>query len=221
VSAPYVPPHFEENDDARLHAAMREYPFGTIVTSGPDGLIASHLPFLLEPEYGEHGRLWFHFARPNPQWRAVTAQTEALAIFLGPHAYVSPSWYATQRETGKVVPTWNYLAVHAYGPLEVFEDPETLRDLVTRLTAAHEGALPEPWKPSDAPGDYIATQLRGIVGLRMPIRRLYGKWKMSQNRPSADRAGAIEALETSERADDRATAEIMRELHTRPDLSVS
>jgi transcriptional regulator len=215
VSAPYVPPHFEESDVARLHAAMREFPFGTVVLNGPDGLVASHVPILIEPEWGEFGRLLFHFARPNPQWRLVRPETEALAIFLGPHTYVSPSWYATKRETGKVVPTWNYVAIHAYGPLEVFEDPESLRDLVTRLTAAHEANLPEPWKPSDAPDDFIATQLRGIVGLRMPIARLYGKWKMSQNRPAADRDGAIDALTASERPDDRATADVMREVRDR------
>jgi transcriptional regulator len=200
---------------ARLHAAIREYPFGTIVLNGPEGLVASHVPILLEPEQGELGRLVFHFARANPQWRLVRPETEALAIFLGPHAYLSPSWYATRSETGKVVPTWNYVAVHVYGPLEVFEDPESLRDLVTRLTAEHERQFDKQWSPSDAPDDFIDTQLRGIVGLRMPIRRLYGKWKMSQNRPAADRAGAQTALENSVRADDRATAEIMSDLEER------
>jgi len=212
VSAPYLPPHFEENDLARLHAAIVAYPFGTVVINGSEGLVASHVPILLEREHGEMGRLLFHFARPNPQWRLVGPETEALAIFLGPHAYVSPSWYATTRESGKVVPTWNYLAVHAYGPLEIFEDEASLRDLVTRLTATHEQGREQPWSPSDAPGDFISTQLRGIVGLRMPIRRIYGKWKMSQNRPDADRSGAIDALRDSERPDDRKTAAIMQEL---------
>jgi transcriptional regulator len=210
LNAPYVPPHFEEWDVARLHAAMRDRPFGTIVVNGADGLIASHVPILVETEPAPYGALLFHVARPNPQWRAVAAETEALAIFLGPHAYISPSWYATTRETGKVVPTWNYLAIHAYGPLEVFEDAASLRELVTRLTAIHERGQSNPWAPSDAPEDYIATQLRAIVGLRMPIRRLYGKWKMSQNRPDADRSGAMEALEKSDRAEDRAVAAIMR-----------
>jgi len=210
MSAPYVPPHFEENDVARIQAAIRDYPFGTVVLNGPDGLIASHVPFLLEPEHGEYGRLVFHVARPNPQWRAVNSETEALAIFLGPHAYVSPSWYPTRHESGKVVPSWNYLAVHAYGPLEVFEDAQDLRELVTRLTAIHELGKPDAWAPAQAPEDYIATQLRGIVGMRMPIRRLYGKWKMSQNRPAADRSGTMQALDGSVRAEDRAVAEIMR-----------
>ncbi len=211
MNAPYIPPHFEEHDLARLHAAIVAYPFGTVVQSGPDGLVASHVPILLEPGQGDFGRLLFHFARPNPQWRLVQPETEALAIFLGPHAYVSPSWYATKVESGKVVPTWNYLAVHAYGPLEVFEDEPSLRDLVTRLTAEHERRFAERWSPSDAPDDFVSTQLRGIVGLRLPIRRLYGKWKMSQNRPPADRAGARRALADSEREADRATARIMRE----------
>jgi transcriptional regulator len=129
---------------------------------------------------------------------------------LGPHAYVSPSWYPTKRESGKVVPTWNYVAVHAYGPLEIITAPDALRDLVTRLTTVHEANMPAPWSPSDAPAEFIDGQLRAIVGLRMPIRRLTGKWKVSQNRPEPDRLGAIVALEASPNASDRATAAEMR-----------
>lgn len=206
----YIPAHFEERDVAKLHDAIRAYPFATIVIAGPNGLIPSHVPVLLDASRGELGTLLFHVAKPNPQWSAVTPQTEALAIFLGPHAYVSPSWYATTRESGKVVPTWNYVAVHAYGPLEVFHDAEELRDLVTRLTAMHEGDGPEAWSPSDAPREFIDGQLRAIVGLRMPITRLVGKWKVSQNRPKADRLSATAALEASADASDRATAAEMR-----------
>lgn len=206
----YLPPHFEERDIAKLHDAIRAYSFATIVIESPNGLIASHVPVLLDAALGEFGTLLFHVAKPNPQWSAVTPETEALAIFLGPHAYVSPSWYPTRNESGKVVPTWNYIAVHAYGPLEIFHDAAALRDLVTRLTAAHEGDRPEAWAPSDAPAGFIESQLRGIVGLRMPIRRLLGKWKVGQNRPEADRRGAIAALETSPHASDRATAAAMR-----------
>lgn len=206
----YVPAHFEERDVAKLHGAIRAHSFATIVIDGPAGLVPSHVPVLLDPEQGKLGTLLFHVAKPNPQWSAVTPETEALAIFLGPHAYVSPSWYATKRESGKVVPTWNYVAVHAYGPLEVFHDLEALRDLVTRLTAMHEGERPDAWSPSDAPREFIDGQLRAIVGLRMPITRLVGKWKVSQNRPEADRLGAISALEASADASDRATAAEMR-----------
>jgi transcriptional regulator len=206
----YVPAHFEQRDIARLHEAIREYPFGTVVIAGDDGLIASHVPILLDPGPGEFGTLLFHLARPNPQWRAVTPEREALAIFLGPNAYVSPSTYATKRENGKVVPTWNYIAIHAYGTLETFDDVEELRALVTRLTATHERGRAEPWAPSDAPAAYIDAQLRGIVGLRMPIRRLLGKWKLGQNRPEADRSSASEALERSDSESDRATGEAMR-----------
>jgi transcriptional regulator len=206
----YIPAHFEERDVAKLHAAIIAYPFGTIVIDSPSGLIPSHVPIMLEPERGELGSLLFHVAKANPQWRAVTPETEALAIFLGPHAYVSPSWYPTKRESGKVVPTWNYVAVHAYGPLEIITEPDALRDLVTRLTAEHEANMPAPWAPADAPAEFIDGQLRAIVGLRMPIRRLAGKWKVGQNRPEPDRLGAIAALEASPIASDRATAAEMR-----------
>lgn len=206
----YIPAHFEERDAAKLHAAILAYPFGTIVIDSPSGLLPSHVPIMLEPDRGELGSLLFHVAKANPQWRSVTPQTEALAIFLGPHAYVSPSWYPTKRESGKVVPTWNYVAVHAYGPLEIIQDPAELRALVTRLTAVHEANVPTPWSPADAPAEFIDGQLRAIVGLRMPIRRLAGKWKLGQNRPEADRLGAIAALEASPNAGDRVTAAEMR-----------
>ena len=136
-----------------------------------------------------------HVARANPQWRRAATETPALAMFLGPDAYVSPNWYATKRQTGKVVPTWNYLAIHAYGRVEFFEDAERLRAIVTILTQRHEGRRERPWAVSDAPEDYIQAQLRGIIGFRLPIDRLEGKWKLSQNRPEVDRHGVIEGLE--------------------------
>jgi transcriptional regulator len=132
-------------------------------------------------------------SRGNPQ--GVEDGAQALAIFLGPDAYVSPSWYPTKRETGKVVPTWNYVAVHAYGQLRTFDDPERLLDLVTRLTARHEGPRTQPWAVADAPADFIQSQLKGIVGLELPIERLEGKWKMSQNRPAQDCAGVVDGLD--------------------------
>ena len=191
----YVPPHFLEDDKAALHRAIGETRLATLVTLDSEGLEASHVPILLDEEEGPFGVIRGHLARANPQWRRASAETPALVMFLGPDAYVSPNWYATKRETGKVVPTWNYLAIHAYGRVEFFEDAERLRAIVTSLTQRHEGRREKPWAVSDAPEDYIQAQLRGIIGFRLPIDRLEGKWKLSQNRPEADRRGVIEGLE--------------------------
>jgi len=191
----YVPPHFLEDDKAALHRAIGETRLATLVTLGSEGLEASHVPILLDEGEGPYGAIRGHLARANPQWRRASAETPALIMFLGPDAYVSPNWYATKRETGKVVPTWNYLAIHAYGRVEFFEDAERLRAIVTSLTQRHEGRREKPWAVSDAPEDYIQAQLRGIIGFRLPIDRLEGKWKLSQNRPEADRRGVIEGLE--------------------------
>jgi transcriptional regulator len=163
---------------------------------------------LVDPEPAPYGTLRGHIARANPQWRDVSAKAQALAIFLGPDAYVTPSWYATKRVNGKVVPTWNYAAIHAYGPVRFFDDADRLLALVTQLTETHEARLTQPWAVSDAPPDYVRGMLRAIVGFELPILRLEGKWKMSQNRPADDRAGVIEGL----RRDDRpAVAEIVAE----------
>ena len=191
----YVPPHFLEDDKAALHQAIGETRLATLVTLGSEGMEASHVPILLDEEEGPFGVIRGHLARANPQWRRATAETPALVMFLGPDAYVSPNLYATKRETGKVVPTWNYLAIHAYGRVEFFEDAERLRAIVTSLTQRHEGRREKPWAVSAAPEDYIQAQLRGIIGFRLPIDRLEGKWKLSQNRPEADRRGVIEGLE--------------------------
>jgi transcriptional regulator len=191
----YLPPHFKQDDTALLHRAIGEARLATLVTLGSEGMEASHVPIQLDAGEGAFGAIRGHIARANPQWRRVDAAVPALAMFLGPDAYVSPSWYATKRETGKVVPTWNYLAVHAYGRIEFFEDPARLRDIVTTLTQRHEGRRAQPWAVSDAPEDYIAAQLRGIIGFRLAIDRLEGKWKLSQNRNAADRRGVIEGLE--------------------------
>ena len=191
----YVPPHFLEDDKAALHRAIGETRLATLVTLGSEGLEASHVPILLDEGEGPYGAIRGHLARANPQWRRASAETPALIMFLGPDAYVSPNWYATKRETGKVVPTWNYLAIHAYGRVEFFEDAERLRAIVTSLTQRHEGRREKPWAVTDAPEDYIQAQLRGIIGFRLPIDRLEGKWKLSQNRPEADRRGVVAGLE--------------------------
>ncbi len=205
----YRPAHFTEDRVPVLHDAIRRLGFGTLVTSGAGGLAATHLPLLLDADAGPLGTLAGHVARANPQWRDMQAGGQALAIFLGPNAYITPSWYPTKRRTGKVVPTWNYLAVHAYGEIRVFDDPALLREHVSRLTAAHEAARPAPWAVSDAPGDFIDAMLRAIVGFTMRITRLEGKWKMSQNRPAEDQAGVHRGL-TAEGGPERlAVAEIV------------
>jgi transcriptional regulator len=201
----YTPPAFRVDDRAEIHLMMRACRLATLVTATAEGLHATPLPLILAPEEGEFGVLHGHLARANPQWKAA-AIGEAMVLFNGPDAYVTPSWYETKRETGKVVPTWNYQAVHAYGPAEFFEDPERLLDAVTRLTNLHEGTRAQPWAVDDAPPEFVRAQLRGIVGLRIPITRLEGKRKMSQNRPLADRVGVAEGLAASERASDLAVA---------------
>jgi transcriptional regulator len=188
TAAMYVPPHFAEDRLDVLQDAIRRTGLANLVTVGPDGLMASPLPLMLDPADGPYGTLYGHLAKANPQWK-VTPVVDALAIFMGPDAYVSPGWYETKRETGKVVPTWNYITVHASGPVSFFEDATELLDVVTRLTERHEAGRAAPWAVSDAPAPFVASQLKGIVGFRMPIRVLQGKWKLSQNRPLADRQG--------------------------------
>lgn len=201
----YTPPAFREDDPVALAAIMREAGLSTLVTATAEGLVATPLPLILEEREGELGTLYGHVARANRQWQ-LAPTGEALAIFPGDDAYVTPSWYASKHEHGKVVPTWNYVAVHAHGPVEFFDDAERLRDIVTRLTLRHESARVDPWAVTDAPERFIDAQLRGIVGLRLPITRLCGKRKMSQNRPEADRAGVAAGLEASGREGDRAVA---------------
>ena len=181
---------------------MREARLSTLVTATSEGLIATPLPLILDESEGEHGVLYGHLAKANPQWK-LPATGEALAIFSGPDAYVTPSWYAAKREHGKVVPTWNYVAVHAYGQAEFFEDEDRLREVVTRLTNLYEHPRAEPWAVTDAPEAFIKSQLKVIVGLRLPVSRIEGKRKMSQNRSAEDRDGVAQGLMSSERITDR------------------
>jgi transcriptional regulator len=204
----YVPPAFREDDLAILHATMRGARLANLVTATSEGLIATPLPLFLDEAEGTHGVLYGHLARANPQWK-LPPLGEAMATFMGPDAYVTPSWYATKRETQKVVPTWNYIAVHAYGPVEFFEDADRLLEVVTRLTNLHEQSRAKPWAVSDAPETFIKAQLRGIVGMRLPISRIEGKWKMSQNRSAEDRAGVIAGLSRSDRVTDRVVADLI------------
>ena len=194
----YLPPAFREDRPEALRELMAEYPLAALVTHGPDGLVATHVPLLYDPEpagpSAPLGTLRGHLARANPQGQF---EGEALAIFQGPDAYVSPNWYPTKREHGRAVPTWNYAVVHAHGRMTVYSDPERLRGFLDRLTARHEAGQAVPWQPSDAPPDYIEGLLRGIVGIEIAVTRLEGKWKTSQNQPAANRAGAAEGLEAS------------------------
>jgi transcriptional regulator len=206
----YTPPAFREDDTAALHALMRAARLCNFVTATAEGPMATPLPLFLDESEGPFGTLYGHIARPNPQWQ-VPVLGEAMAIFMGPDAYVTPSWYAAKREHGKVVPTWNYVAVQASGPVEFFEDSERLRAAVTRLTNLYERPRIEAWAVSDAPESFIAAQLRGIVGLRMPITRLVGKRKMSQNRSAEDRSGVVAGLRQGERASDHVVAELVAE----------
>jgi transcriptional regulator len=193
----YTPAAFRQDDLSTLHQQMRESRLPTLVSHGSNGLLASHLPLLLEPDEGQYGTLYGHFARANPQWRDLAEGSPALVIFQGAEAYISPSWYAAKAEHGKVVPTWNYISVQAHGRAEVFDDAERLLQLVSRLSALHEAERPQPWAVSDAPREYIDSMLRAIVGFALPIERLEGKWKLGQNRSSADQAGVREGLATS------------------------
>jgi len=191
----YLPPMFRSDDLASQHEVMRRHPLGTLVTRSGEGLAADHIPFLVDAERGEKGVLRAHVARANPLWRTHPRGGDALVIFSGAERYISPSWYATKRETGKVVPTWNYVAVHASGPLVVFDDEAWLARQIAELTSRQEAASGTPWAVSDAPAEFIAAQVRMIVGIEIPICRIEAKWKVSQNRNAADRAGVVEGLE--------------------------
>ena len=190
----YQPPHFREDRIEVQHGLIRSHPLGLLVTAGPGGLMANPVPFLIYPDESEFGTLRAHVARGNPQWRELGSVEECLVVFQGPHSYVSPSWYATKRETGKVVPTWNYATVHAWGRPRVIEDAGWLRRQLDDLTASQEDRRVPPWAPADAPEAFIASQMKGIVGIEIPVARIEGKWKVSQNRPQADRAGVVAGL---------------------------
>jgi transcriptional regulator len=190
----YLPKHFEETRVEVLHGLIRAYPFGTLVTLTAGGLDANHIPFEVHPDPRPFGTLRGHVARGNPVWREISPGAEALVIFQGPDTYISPSWYPTERETGKVVPTWNYAVVHAHGVPRFIDDRAWLRAFVEQLTDRHEARRREPWKVTDAPADYIDKQVGAIIGLEIPITRLIGKWKVSPNRPPHDRAGVVEGL---------------------------
>jgi transcriptional regulator len=209
----YVPTHFEETRVEVMHELMCVHPFATLVTLTSQGLNANHIPLELQADPAPFGTLRGHIARANPLWRELSSNVNALAIFQGTNRYISPAWYPTKEETGKVVPTWNYAVVHAHGPLKVIEDRDWLRQLVGRLTDHHESNRSQPWSVSDAPADYIEKTLDAIVGLEMPIVRLIGKWKVSQNRPAKDQAGVVENLSREADESSKAMAALIRQFN--------
>jgi transcriptional regulator len=202
----YLPPHFTEARPAVLVAHIERHDFGLLVSRGGAGLVASHIPFVIERD-GDKLHLHCHLARANPQVGDLARGGEVLAIFSGPHAYISPNWYAG----GPSVPTWNYVDVHVYGTVRLVEDVDWLRGLVGRLSERHEARNPVPWQMQDLPETYLEGMLRGIVGFDIAVNRLEGKYKLSQNRPAADRPLVIAALERQSDPEARAVAALMRE----------
>lgn len=194
----YQPPHFREERLDVQHALIRNHPLGLLISSGEDGLIANPIPFRLAKESHGLGTLQAHMARANPQWRALAKGAEALIVFQGADHYITPSWYETKRETGKVVPTWNYAIVQVRGTVKVMDDQDWLARQIADLTASQEGARKAPWAVTDAPAPFIQSQIKGIIGLEIDISEIHGKWKVSQNRPVADRAGVAQGLESED-----------------------
>lgn len=190
----YVPSSFNESRLEKLHELILSCPLGLLVTHGGSGLDASPIPFLLYTDEGEHGVLRAHLAKANPHWKSLTGQAECLIVFQGPEGYVTPSWYPSKAETHKAVPTWNYATVHVWGNPQVIDDVAWLRRQLDDLTSFHERPRPQPWSVSDAPAEYIANQMKAIIGIEIPISRIEGKWKMSQNKDKADREGVINGM---------------------------
>jgi len=207
----YLPKHFEQQDEQAMAQLLQLHPLATVAWQSAEGLSAEHLPLMWERGSGDgaHGTLRGHVARANPVWRAA-ADTEVLAVFQGPQAYITPSWYPSKAETAKVVPTWNYAVVHMHGRLRITEDSAWLRALVERLTDTHEAARAQRWQVGDAPADYIEMMLRAIVGIEIEVTRLQGKWKVSQNRTAADRGGVAAGLGALHGDDVRAMATLVR-----------
>jgi transcriptional regulator len=190
----YIPSHFEETRTEVMHALMHAHPLATLVTLSSDGITANHIPLLLSDTIAPFGKLQGHVARANPIWQDLLSN-DVLAIFQASDAYISPSWYPTKKETGRVVPTWNYAVVHAHAELRVIDDAEWLKAHLTRLTATHEADSPQPWALSDAPEEYTGRLIGGLVGLELTITRLSGKWKVSQNQPAVNQTGVVQGLQ--------------------------
>jgi transcriptional regulator len=209
----YTPAQFKVEEAGEAHALMRAHPFAILVTHGSEGLTATHLPTVLKTDdTGSLGRIECHLARPNPQWKTFAPEEDALMMFQGPEAYIRPGWYPAKAEHAKVVPTWNYAVVHAYGRLETVEDPAWLLAHVSELTRLQEAPYAAPWSTADAPESYLAVMARGIVGLKLAITRLEAKAKMSQNREDRDRAGVVQGLARRAQGEDAETAALVEKL---------
>ncbi len=205
----YQPAHFREDRLDVQHALIRACPLGLLISNGPGGLVANPIPFVLNAAASERGTLKCHVARANPQWKELQAATECLVVFQGADHYVTPSWYASKREHGKVVPTWNYATVHCWGRPQVMDDAAWVRHQIDALTLQHEEPRAAPWAVTDAPEPFVAAQMRGIVGIEIPIARIEGKWKVSQNRPEADRVGVHQGLQSETTPNSEAMASLV------------
>ncbi len=193
----YQPPHYREDRLEVQHALIKAHPLGLLITTGGSGLIANPIPFALDPSASSLGTLRAHLSRANPQWKDFDPAQEVLVVFQGVETYITPSWYEGKREHGKVVPTWNYAIVQAYGRMKTVDDPAWLLQQITAITDMQEASRAEPWSVNDAPSDFLAGQIKGIVGIEIEITRIEGKWKVSQNKPEADRRGVAEGLRVS------------------------
>ena len=207
----YNPKHFEETRIDVMHTLMRTHPLCTLVTLSAEGLVANHIPMLLRPAAGAFGTLVAHVARANPLWKETDFSMPVLVIFQGPQAYISPSWYATKQEHGKVVPTWNYAVVQASGLMQVHDNAQWIRTQATQITAERESAFDKPWAVNDAPRDYTDTMIKALVGIEIPITKLTGKWKVSQNQPVANRQTVVQALQADGGAQAVAMAQLVEE----------
>ena len=210
----YMPAHFEETRQEILHELIARHPLGALVTLETEGLAANHIPFLLDARSGERGSLIGHVARNNAVWHDHDREVDAMVIFQGPSAYISPNWYATKQETHEVVPTYNYAVVHVYGKIIVHEDPKWLRGVIGKLTKTMEASQPVPWKMADAPAAFLDSQIESIAGIEIPISRMIGKWKTSQNRVPADREGAIAGLRESGDPGSGAMADLIKRVRS-------
>ena len=204
----YLPSHFEETRTSVLHETMRANPFGTLVTLTADGLDANHIPMEIDPDPAPYGTVRGHVARANPVWRDLRTP-DVLVIFHGPHTYISPSWYPTAQESRKAVPTWNYVVVHAHGAIRIIDDAEWVREQLGRLMKRFESDRASPWRMSDMPADFVESLIRGVVGFEVHIARLIGKWKVSQNRPTADVRGIVAGLKATGAQSDRDMAQLV------------
>ena len=207
----YQPPHFNEESPLAMQALIRAFPLGLLITGVDGALMANPIPFVLDSEAGENGVLRCHVARANTQWKQIGDGCDALVVFQGAQHYVHPGWYETKRETGKVVPTWNYAMVQVKGSARVMDDAAWLARQIRDLTEMMEGAYPKPWAVDDAPAPYIDAQMRGIVGIEIMISAMMGKWKVSQNRSDADRSGVIEGLRSMQDEDAHAMADLVQD----------